>query len=65
MVVKEAIMSAPRECPAELRERAVRRVIKDRGHGAMARVADRLGINPDPKAEGHLLDRLDAGRAAA
>ena len=46
MVVKEAIVSAPRKYPAELRERAVRLVIEDGEHGAIARVADRLGINP-------------------
>lgn len=45
MVAKEAIMPAPRKYPDELRERAVRLVIEDDQRGAIARVADRLGIN--------------------
>lgn len=47
MVVKEAIMSAPRKYPDELRERAVRLVNEDGQHGAIARVAARLDINPE------------------
>jgi transposase len=45
MVAKEAIMPAPRKYPDELRRRAVRLVIEDGEHGAIARVADRLDIN--------------------
>ena len=45
MVAKEAIMPAPRKYPDELRERAVRLVLEDDQHGAIARIADRLGIN--------------------
>ncbi len=45
MVAKEAIMSAPRKYPDELRQRAVRLVREDDQRGAIARVADRLGIN--------------------
>ena len=40
-------MSAPRKYPDELRERAVRLVIEDGEHGAIAGVADRLDINPE------------------
>lgn len=47
MVAKEAIMPAPRKYPDELRQRAVRLVIEDGEHGAIPRVADRLGINPE------------------
>jgi transposase len=39
-------MSAPRKYPDELRERAVRLVTEDGQHGAIARVAARLDINP-------------------
>ena len=35
----------PRKYPDELRERAVRLVLEDDEHGAIARVADRLDIN--------------------
>lgn len=49
MVVKEAIMGAPRKYPQEMRDRAVRLVadeIRANGkHGSIARVADRLGVN--------------------
>jgi transposase len=45
MVAKEAIMPAPRKYPDELRDRAVRLVREDDQRGAIARVADRLGIN--------------------
>ncbi|MTV28154.1 transposase [Nitriliruptoraceae bacterium ZYF776] len=45
MVAKEAIMPAPRKYPDELRQRAVRLVREDDQRGAIARVADRLGIN--------------------
>lgn len=45
MVAKETIMPAPRKYPAELRDRAVRLVLEDGEHGAIARVADRLDIN--------------------
>jgi transposase len=45
MVAKEAIMPAPRKYPDELRDRAVRLVREDNQRGAIARVADRLGIN--------------------
>ena len=45
MVAKEAIMSAPRKYPDELRARAVRLVFEDGERGAIARVADRLDIN--------------------
>ena len=38
-------MPAPRKYPDELRQRAVRLVREDDQRGAIARVADRLGIN--------------------
>jgi transposase len=47
MVVKETIMSAPRKYPQELRDRAVRLVREDGQHGAIARVAQRLDLNPE------------------
>lgn len=37
-------MSAPRKYPQELKDRAVRMVLEDGEHGAVARVADRLDI---------------------
>ena len=47
MVGKETIMPAPRKYPDELRDRAVRLVAEDGQHGAIARVAARLDLNPE------------------
>jgi transposase len=45
MVAKETMMPAPRKYPPEFRERAVRLVREDGQHGAIARIADQLGVN--------------------
>jgi len=49
-LAKVGVMPAPRKCPDEVRERAVRMVLEVREesgqrHGAVARVADKLGVN--------------------
>ena len=47
MVGKETIMSTPRQYPQEFKDRAVRMVIEDGEHGAVARVARHLDVNSE------------------
>lgn len=52
---KDRVMPAPRKCPQELRERAMRLVHVAREQepelsvkAAVARIGTRVGVNPDP-----------------
>jgi transposase len=66
-VAKVGVMPAPRKYPDEVRERAVRMVFEIREEsgqqqGAIARVADRLGINRETLGNWVKQAEVDAGK---
>ncbi len=61
-------MAAPRKYPDELRERAVRLVFEERergeAHGAIARIADKLGVHREALRNWVRQADIDGGRRA-
>jgi len=60
------VMAAPRKCPDELRERAIRMAVDLRRdptthRGALARVGEQLGINPETLRSWVTQAAVDAG----
>ncbi len=59
-------MAAPRKYPDELRERAVRLVFEERergeSHGAIARIADKLGVHREALRNWVRQADIDGGR---
>lgn len=65
-LAKVGVMPAPKKYPDEVRERAVRMVFGIREesgqqHGAIARVADRLGVNRETLRNWVRQSEIDAG----